>query len=90
MGTSHPVPRQTRDSAVLNLLASALRWTSLVYIDASVVERMVTGLELTFSVVAARILRRRMVARSIWGECFQIARYCYFRCIRYLYFKYFK
>ena len=52
--------------AVLNLLNSALRWASLVYIDASVAEMLISGLELTLSVVAARIFRGRMVAKSRW------------------------
>mmetsp|Transcript_16639 Transcript_16639/g.35955 ORF Transcript_16639/g.35955 Transcript_16639/m.35955 type:complete len:477 (-) Transcript_16639:2476-3906(-) len=64
----HCVPFYAKPAipAVLNLLNSALRWTSLVYIDASVAEMMISGLELTLSVVAARIFRKRMVAKSRW------------------------
>jgi len=64
----HHVPFYVRPAipAILNLLASALRWTSLVYIDASVVEMMVSGVELTLSVVAARIFRKRIVAPRRW------------------------
>lgn len=50
----------------LNLIASALRWTALVYIDASVAEMMIAGLELSLSVVAARIFRKRIVAKVRW------------------------
>lgn len=52
--------------AILNLLNSALRWGSLIYIDASVAEMMISGLELTLGVVASRIFRKRMVATSRW------------------------
>ncbi|KAL7533520.1 hypothetical protein ACHAXR_005280 [Thalassiosira sp. AJA248-18] len=64
----HGVPFYAKPAipAVLNLLASALRWASLVYIDASVAEMMISGLELTLSVIAARIFRKRMVAKSRW------------------------
>jgi hypothetical protein len=49
-----------------NLGKSALRWASLVYIDASVAEILISGLELVLSVVAARIIRRRLVAHVRW------------------------
>ena len=52
--------------ALFNLLNSTLRWASLVYVDASVAEMMISGLELTLSVVAARVFRKRMVAKSRW------------------------
>lgn len=71
----HRVPFYVRPAipAILNLLASALRWTSLVYIDASIVEMMVSGLELTLSVVAARIFRKRMVAKRRWAGVTAVA-----------------
>jgi len=64
----HLVPFYAKPAipAILNLLNSALRWASLVYIDASVAEMMISGLELTLSVVAARIFRKRMVAKTRW------------------------
>ena len=64
----HNVPYYAKPAipALLNLLNSALRWASLVYIDASVAEMLISGLELTLSVVAARIFRKRMVAKSRW------------------------
>lgn len=64
----HRVPFYAKPAipAILNLLNSALRWASLVYIDASVAEMMISGLELTLSVVAARIFRKRMVAKTRW------------------------
>ncbi|KAL9180320.1 hypothetical protein ACHAXT_008290 [Thalassiosira profunda] len=43
----------------------ALRWASLVYIDASVAEMLISGLGLTLSVVAGRILRKRMSILSV-------------------------
>lgn len=71
----HRVPFYVRPAipAILALLASALRWTSLVYIDASVVEMMVAGLELTLSVVAARIFRKRVVDWSRWAGVVGVA-----------------
>mmetsp|Transcript_16637 Transcript_16637/g.35945 ORF Transcript_16637/g.35945 Transcript_16637/m.35945 type:complete len:440 (-) Transcript_16637:2476-3795(-) len=65
---AHLVPFYAKPAipAILNLLNSALRWASLVYIDASVAEMMISGLELTLSVVAARVFRKRMVAKSRW------------------------
>ena len=64
----HKVPFYLKPAipAVLNLLNSALRWASLLYIDASVAEMLISGLELTLSVVAARIFRKRIVAKARW------------------------
>ena len=53
--------------ALLNLLNSGLRWASLLYVDASVAEMLISGLELTLGTVAARALRGRKVARSRWA-----------------------
>jgi len=65
---AHHIPYYLRPAipAVFNLLNSGLRWASLVYIDASVAEMLISGLELTLSVVAARVIRKRMVSRSRW------------------------
>jgi uncharacterized protein YjeT (DUF2065 family) len=52
--------------AIFNLLNSALRWASLVFIDASVSEMLISGLELILSVIAARIIRKRIVSKSRW------------------------
>lgn len=41
-----------------NLLNSAMRWASLIYVAASVAEMLISGLELVLSVVAARIIRK--------------------------------
>lgn len=64
----HLVPWYAKPAipALFNLLNSAFRWASLVYIDASVAEMMISGLELTLSVIAARVFRKRMVAKSRW------------------------
>ncbi|KAL9188854.1 hypothetical protein ACHAXT_011344 [Thalassiosira profunda] len=56
--------------ALFNLLNSALRWAALVYVDASVTEMMISGLELVLSVVAARIFRHRLVSKSRWAGVF--------------------
>ena len=65
---AHDIPYYVRPAipALFNLLNSALRWASLLYIDASVAEMLISGLELTLSVVAARVIRKRMVSRSRW------------------------
>jgi hypothetical protein len=52
--------------AFFNLLNSGLRWASLTYIDASVAEMLISGLELTLSVVAARIFRGRRIGAARW------------------------
>lgn len=71
----HHIPFYARPAipAIFNLLNSALRWASLVYIDASVAEMLISGLELTLSVVAARIIRKRMVSRSRWSGVIIVA-----------------
>lgn len=64
----HHIPYYARPAipAIFNLVNSALRWASLVYIDASVAEMMISGLELILGVVAARVFRHRLVATSRW------------------------
>ena len=52
--------------AFFNLLNAALRWASLVHIDASVAEMLISGLELALSVVAARIFRSRRIGMARW------------------------
>mmetsp|Transcript_34254 Transcript_34254/g.82834 ORF Transcript_34254/g.82834 Transcript_34254/m.82834 type:complete len:455 (+) Transcript_34254:219-1583(+) len=72
---AHRVPFYAKPAipALLNMLNSALRWASLVYIDASVAEMMISGLELTLSVVAARIFRKRLVSKSRWAGVIVVA-----------------
>lgn len=52
--------------AFFNLLNAALRWASLIHIDASVAEMLISGLELALSVVAARIFRSRRIGMARW------------------------
>jgi len=49
-----------------NLCNSAMRWTSLIYVSASVAEMLISGLELVLSVMAARYIRKRMISRARW------------------------
>ncbi|KAL3798927.1 hypothetical protein ACHAW5_001654, partial [Stephanodiscus triporus] len=65
---SRVVPHHARPliPAVLNLLNSGLRWASLLYVDASVAEMMISGLELSLGAVAARAFRCRRIAPSRW------------------------
>jgi len=51
---------------IFNLLNSTLRWASLVYVAASMSEMLISGMELTLSVIAARFIRKRMVSRARW------------------------
>lgn len=62
-----------------NLLNSAMRWASLVYVAASVAEMLISGLELVLSVVAARIIRKVSVSSYssvLWQNlCTCVCRY---------------
>lgn len=51
---------------IFNLCNSAMRWASLVYVPASTAEMLISGLELVLSVVASRLIRKRMVSRTRW------------------------
>ena len=45
-----------------NLCNAALRWASFVYVPASVAEMLIVGTEIILSVIAARLVRKRMVS----------------------------
>jgi len=64
----HYVPWYAKPAipAFFNLLNAGLRWASLVHIDASVAEMLISGLELTLSVVAARVFRSRTIGTARW------------------------
>ena len=49
-----------------NLCNSALRWASLVYVAASTAEILISGMELVFSAIAARIIRKRIISNQRW------------------------
>lgn len=51
---------------ICNMFNSLLRWASLVYVAASVGEMLISGLELALSVLAARIIRKRVVSCRRW------------------------
>ena len=58
--------------AFFNLLAYSMRWTSLVYVDASVAEMLISGMELVLSVLATRCVRGRRITWVRWigvGVC---------------------
>ncbi len=59
--------------AIFNVLNSALRWVSLIYIAASLSEMLIAGTELILSVVVARIFRKRLVSISRWFGIIVIA-----------------
>jgi len=52
--------------AFFNLLNSAMRWASLIFVAASVAEMLISGTELVLSVLATRCVRGRMVTRVRW------------------------
>jgi drug/metabolite transporter (DMT)-like permease len=51
---------------IFNMCSSAMRWASLVYVPALIAEMLISGLELVLSVVASRLVRKRMVSRTWW------------------------
>jgi drug/metabolite transporter (DMT)-like permease len=51
---------------IFNMCNSAMRWASLVFVPASIAEMLISGLELVLSVVASRLIRKRMVSRTRW------------------------
>lgn len=58
--------------AFFNLLNSCMRWTSLLFVAASVAEMLITGMELVLSVLAARCVRGRRITWVRWlgvGVC---------------------
>jgi hypothetical protein len=65
----HAIPWYLKPTipAFFNLCNSTMRLASLVYLAASFAEIWIAGLELTLSVVAARLVRRRRVAASRWA-----------------------
>lgn len=52
--------------AVFNLANATLRWASFIYVPASVAEMLIAGSELILSVIAARIVRKRLVSYNRW------------------------
>mmetsp|Transcript_38704 Transcript_38704/g.116262 ORF Transcript_38704/g.116262 Transcript_38704/m.116262 type:complete len:539 (-) Transcript_38704:456-2072(-) len=66
---AHSVPWYLKPTipGLFNLCNAALRWASLVIVPASTAEMLISGLELVLSVVAARVLRKRLVSAARWG-----------------------
>mgnify|MGYP000066293003 CR=1 FL=1 len=52
--------------AFFNLLNSCMRWTSLLFVAASIAEMLISGMELVLSVVAARCVRGRRITWVRW------------------------
>jgi len=50
-----------------NMCNSALRWGCLVYVAASTAEILISGMELCFSSIAARIIRKRIISTKRWA-----------------------
>jgi len=49
-----------------NLTNTICRMMALLYLSASIAEMMVSGLELIFSVLAAKVIRKRQISRDRW------------------------
>lgn len=58
--------------ALFNLLNSAMRWASLVFVAASVAEMLISGMELVLSVCATRLIRGRKVTYVRWLGVFVV------------------
>lgn len=68
----HRIPRHIKPiiPALFNLMNSTLRWCSLIYVAAPVAEMLISGIELVLSVIAARIIRKRIISKELWfGVC---------------------
>ena len=52
--------------AFFNLINSAMRWASLVFVAASVAEMLISGMELVLSVCATRVIRGRNITSIRW------------------------
>ena len=58
--------------AFFNLINSAMRWASLLFVSASVAEMLISGMELVLSVLATKCVRGREVTQVRWvgvGVC---------------------
>jgi drug/metabolite transporter (DMT)-like permease len=64
----HTVPHWFRPvvPGILNLTNTVCRMMALVYVSATVSEMMISGLELVFSVVASKFIRRRRIPIQRW------------------------
>jgi drug/metabolite transporter (DMT)-like permease len=71
----HQIPYYARPliPGLFNLINSAMRWASLVYISASVAEMLISGLELVLSVLAARFIRKRVISKNRWAGATVVA-----------------
>ena len=52
--------------AFFNLLNSCMRWTSLLFVAASIAEMLISGMELVLSVLASRCVRGRRITCVRW------------------------
>lgn len=52
--------------ALFNLCNAFMRWASLIYTPASIAEMIISGLELLFSVILSRIVRKKIVSINRW------------------------
>ena len=53
--------------ALFNFLAASMRWTSLLFVAASIAEMLISGMELVLSVLAARCVRGRRITWVRWA-----------------------
>ena len=64
----HKIPNWAKPlmSSGFNLLDVAFRMLSILYLAASVAEMLIGGMELILSIVAARVVRKRHIAKQRW------------------------
>jgi hypothetical protein len=64
----HNIPNWAKPvmSSGFNLLDVAFRMLSILYLAASVAEMLIGGMELILSIVAARVVRKRHIAKQRW------------------------
>jgi len=64
----HKIPTNLKPAipGFFNVVNSAMRWASLVFVAASTAEMLISGLELILSTVAARLIRKRLVSKMRW------------------------
>lgn len=53
--------------ALFNFLAASMRWTSLLFVAASIAEMLISGMELVLSVLATRCVRGRRITWVRWA-----------------------
>ena len=64
----HYIPWQLKPliPGLLNLANAAFKWSSFVFVAASVAEMLMSGLEVVLSTIVARVVRKRQISAHRW------------------------